>query len=44
MWNYVGIVRSNKRLKKALRKVNLLRTEVLDYYKKYKINNDLLNF
>jgi L-aspartate oxidase len=42
MWDYVGIVRSNKRLARARRRVNLLRHEVAEYYANFKVTNDLL--
>lgn len=42
MWDYVGIVRSNKRLARARRRVNLLRHEVTEYYANFKVTNDLL--
>ena len=42
MWDYVGIVRSNLRLKKALRRVNLIYKEVQNFYKKTKITEGLL--
>ncbi len=42
MWDYVGIVRSNKRLKKAKQRIRLLNKEVDEYYSSYKINNDLI--
>jgi L-aspartate oxidase len=42
MWDYVGIVRSDKRLKRALNRVTLLRNEIGEYYSNYKISNDLL--
>lgn len=42
MWDYVGIVRSNKRLESAKRRVELLRHEIRHYYGNFRINNDLL--
>ncbi len=42
MWDYVGIVRTDKRLERALRRVNLLTQEIEDYYGNFKVNNDLL--
>ena len=42
MWDYVGIVRSNKRLARARRRVNLLKHEIGEYYSNFRINNDLL--
>jgi len=42
MWDYVGIVRSNKRLARAQRRLNLLRHEIAEYYSNFKVNNDLL--
>ncbi|MBF0265947.1 MAG: L-aspartate oxidase [Gammaproteobacteria bacterium] len=42
MWDYVGIVRNNKRLNKALKRINLLTYEVDEYYRQYKINPDLI--
>ncbi len=42
MWDYVGIVRSNKRLERARRRVNLLRHEINEYYGNFRVGNDLL--
>jgi len=42
MWDYVGIVRSNKRLMQARQRIDMLTREVDDYYRQYKINNDLI--
>ncbi len=42
MWNYVGIVRSNKRLLLARERIKLLKREIDDYYRQYLINNDLI--
>jgi L-aspartate oxidase len=42
MWDYVGIVRSNKRLQRALHRVELLQSEIGEYYSNYKVSNDLL--
>src|SRR5437667_1682630 len=42
MWNYVGIVRTTKRLERALHRIKLLRGETLDYYANFRVNRDLL--
>ena len=42
MWDYVGIVRSDERLYKAQRRLQLLQQEIADYYTQYRISSDLL--
>ncbi len=42
MWNYVGIVRSDRRLKRARERLSLLRHEVNSDYWKFKVNRDLI--
>ena len=42
MWDYVGIVRTNKRLQRALRRAELLQQEINEYYRNYKVSNDLI--
>ena len=42
MWNYVGIVRTVKRLERARTRLQLLRGEIRDYYWQYKITPDLV--
>uniref|UniRef100_UPI003B3B1F88 FAD-binding protein n=1 Tax=Sphingomonas sp. TaxID=28214 RepID=UPI003B3B1F88 len=42
MWDYVGIVRTTKRLERALHRVTLLAQEVEDYYGNYRITGDLI--
>jgi len=42
MWDYVGIVRTDKRLQRAKRRVDLLRGEIDDYYGNFRVSNDLL--
>ena len=42
MWNYVGIVRTNKRLSRALHRINMLRNEVNEFYTNFKISPNLI--
>nr|WP_214052039.1 L-aspartate oxidase [Photorhabdus caribbeanensis] len=42
MWDYVGIVRTTKRLERALRRINMLQQEIHDYYSNFRISNNLL--
>jgi len=42
MWNYVGIVRTTKRLERAQRRIQLLKQEVKDYYSNFTVTSDLL--
>ena len=42
MWDYVGIVRTNKRLQRAASRVNLLLREIDEYYGNFRVTNDLL--
>jgi L-aspartate oxidase len=42
MWDYVGIVRTDKRLQRALRRVELLKQEIADYYGHFRVTGDLL--
>ncbi len=42
MWDYVGIVRTNKRLERAARRIRNLRSEIQQYYYDYVITDDLL--
>ena len=42
MWDYVGIVRTNKRLERALHRIRLLEREIDEYYAHFRISNDLI--
>jgi len=42
MWDYVGIVRTHKRLERATHRINLLKKEIAEYYSNYKISSDLI--
>ena len=42
MWDYVGIVRTTKRLQRALHRVELLQREIAEYYGNYRISANLI--
>ena len=42
MWNYVGIVRTTKRLERAANRIRLLKAEVEDYYGSFRVTTDLI--
>jgi L-aspartate oxidase len=42
MWDYVGIVRTNKRLQRAKRRIDLLRQEIIENYSDFRVETDLL--
>jgi L-aspartate oxidase len=42
MWDYVGIVRSTRRLERALRRITMLQQEIDEYYANFRVSNNLL--
>ena len=42
MWNYVGIVRTTKRLERAQHRIKLLTGEIEDYYGHFRVTPDLI--
>ncbi|MCA3023320.1 MAG: L-aspartate oxidase [Burkholderiales bacterium] len=42
MWDYVGIVRTNKRLERAMHRIHLLNAEINEYYANFRVSNDLI--
>jgi L-aspartate oxidase len=42
MWDYVGIVRTDKRLERAQHRVRLLQEEIRDYYSNFRVDNNLI--
>ncbi len=41
MWNYVGIVRTNRRLDRAAHRLTMIRQEISDYYSSFKLSSDI---
>lgn len=42
MWNYVGIVRTTKRLERALHRIEMLKNEITEYYQDYYVSKNLI--
>jgi len=42
MWDYMGIVRTDKRLERAMRRIQMLQQETHEYYSYFKVSNNLL--
>ena len=42
MWNYVGIVRTTKRLERALHRIEMLKKEINEYYQDYQVSKNLI--
>ena len=42
MWDYVGIVRTNKRLERAMHRIEMLKKEVNEYYSNFRVSRNLL--
>lgn len=42
MWNYVGIVRTTKRLERALHRIEMLKREITEYYHDYQVSKNLI--